>query len=270
MTSPDWLRLFPDADHRMQMNLRRGDAAQFWQRSPQAESILAERRRWLAQTPQRYLQILPEGEEAVSEAITCIRSLQHLPPCPPLQAAGDIEPDWIVLSGDAARSHPVIGGAVVFPSSWALEDKIGRPLHDVHAPVPGLQSSMGSQISTFLTRLVPHVAWERENWGLSADPALNHHPANPVRRLDARATLDQTWLRLEQQFLTRLPDTNAILFGICVTNHRLDHLAGSPEVAQRLARILATISDEFAGYKGLQTARAPLVAALTRAGAPGT
>ncbi|MCB1275906.1 heme-dependent oxidative N-demethylase subunit alpha family protein [Prosthecobacter sp.] len=262
MMDPDWLRLFPEADHRLQMNLRRGDAAQFWQRSPEAETVLAERRNWLAQTPQRYLQILPEGEEAVSEAIAYVRSLDNAPTCPPVQAAGEIEPDWIVLSGDAERSHPVIGGAVIFPSSWALEDKIGRPLHAIHAPVPGLQSSMGSQISTFLTRLVPHVAWERENWGLSADPALNHHPANPIKRLDARATLDQTWLRLEQQFLTRLPDTNAILFGIRVTNHRLDHLAAMPELAPRITRALETMSDDFCHYKGILEARPALLAEL--------
>lgn len=173
-----------------------------------------------------------------------------------------LEPDWIVLSGDAARANPVIGGGVIFPSGWALEDKIGKPLHEVHAPVPGLQSSLGGQISTFLSRLAPGAAWERDNWGLSADPSLNHHPAIPIRRLDGGARLRSTWLRLEQQFLTRLLVTGAILFGIRVTNHRLDHLAAIPGLAARLARSLETMSAEIARYKGLDAARSALVAEL--------
>jgi hypothetical protein len=258
----DWLRLFPAADHRLQMNLRPGDARRFWAHSPEAETVLAERRRWLAEAPQRHLLILPEGVEAATEAAAFILAQIDLPGASPEHAAAELEPDWILLSGDATRFHPVIAGAVIFPSSWALEEKIGKPLHEVHAPVPGLQSSLGSQISTFLTRLAPGAAWERDNWGLSADPGLNHHPALSIRRLDASATLETTWLRLEQQFLTRLPQTGAILFGIRVTNHRLDHLAAVPALAPRLARALDTMSAEVAAYKGLTSGRGPLLAQI--------
>ncbi len=268
--SPDWLRIFPDTEHRLQMSLRPSDAHRFWQHSLEAETVLAERHQWLAQHPERHFLILPEGIDAMHEAASFIMGSLNRPTCPPEQAAGEVEPDWVVLSGDAERSHPVIGGAVIFPSHWALEDKIGKPMHEVHAPVPGLQSSIGAQISTFLSRLTPNTPRERDNWGLSADPSLNLHPALPHRHLDMHATLEQTWLRLEQQFLARLPITNAILFGIRVTNHRLDQLAPHPGVAQRLARILATMSDEFAHYKGLHTARESLVAALTKAGAAST
>jgi hypothetical protein len=263
----DWLRLFPDTDHRLQMTLRPGAATRFWQHSEEAEHVLAERRRWLATHRERHLLVLPEAEDAVREAVGYIMTSIHRSACSPEQAAAAVEPDWVVLSGDAERSHPVIGGAVIFPSSWALEEKLGRPMHEVHAPVPGLQTAIGSQISTFLGRLTPNTPRERDNWGLSADPALNHHPALAIRQMEAAATLENTWLRHERQFLARLPITNAILFGIRVTNHRLDDVASSPEVAHRLARILASMSDEFAGYKGLTTARAPLVAALTRAAA---
>jgi hypothetical protein len=259
---PDWLRLLPDSDHRLQMALRPGDARRFWQNSENAATLLAERAHWLAGTPDRYLRVLPEGTAAVEEAIAFMRAQQDRPPCPPRQAAAEIEPDWIVLAADAERLHPVIGGAVVFPSRWALEEKIGRPLHEVHAPVPGLHSSLGTQIGTFLQRLAANAAWERENWGLSAEPTLNHHPAIAIRRLDGNATLDTTWLRLEHQFLTRLPATSALLFGIRVTNHRLDQLAALPAVAARLTRALGTMSDDVARYKGIHEARAPLISAL--------
>ncbi len=255
---PDWFRLLPDAGHRLQMNLRPGDVSRFWTPSAESGAVLAERRRWLAETPRRYLSILPEGEAGVCEAIRLIAPR----PMTAEQAATSLEPDWILLSGDGLRSHPVMGGAVIFPSGWALEDKLGRPLHEVHGPVPGLQGRLGGQISTFLTRLAPGAAWERDNWGLAADPALNHHPAVPIRRLGGDAELRTTWLRLEQQFLTRLPATGTILFGIRVSNHRLDHLAAIPGLASRLQLALETMSGEMARYKGLDTARRALIAEL--------
>lgn len=258
MTAADWLRLFPEADHRLQMNLRPGDKVRFWAAGPDAEAVLAERRRWLATMEQRHLRVLPQGAEAAQEAVRFMTGQDATPH----EAAATLEPDWMVLAGDAEHGHPLLGGAVIFPSGWALEEKLGRPLAEVHAPVPGLQTSLGTQIGTFLARLAPGAAWERDNWGLSADPSLNHHPALPVRRLDTNAALETTWLRLERQFLTRLPETGAILFGIRVSSHRLDELAQIPGLAARLARALETMSAQVSRYKGLDLAREALAREL--------
>lgn len=265
MPAFDWFRLFPDASHRLAMNLRPGDAAGYWRDSEEAEETLAERRRWLMEHPERYLRVLPEGREEVNEALAWIMKVLGRPESTPEHAAMTLEPDWLVLSGDAAHAHPVLGGAVVFPSGWSLEEKMGRPLHEVHAPVPGLQQALGASISTFLSRVAPLAAWERDNWGLAADPTLNHHPARALKRLDASSTLDSTWVRLERQFVTRLPVTQAILFGIRVSNHRLDHLAALPGLAPRLRMALETMDETLAGYKGIAAARKVLAAQLALA-----
>ncbi|MBK8035660.1 MAG: DUF3445 domain-containing protein [Verrucomicrobiaceae bacterium] len=265
MPAFDWFRLFPDASHRLAMNLRPGDAVGYWRDSEEAVETLAERRRWLMEHPERHLGLLPEGRDEVSEALAWIMKVLGQPESTPEHAAMTLEPDWLVLSGDPARDFPVLGGAVVFPSGWALEEKMGRPLHEVHAPVPGLQQALGASISTFLSRVAPLAAWERDNWGLSADPSLNHHPARPLKRLDAAATLDSTWVRLERQFVTRLPVTQAILFGIRVSNHRLDHLAMLPGLASRLRQALETMDETLAGYKGITAAREVLATQLALA-----
>lgn len=256
--TPDWLHLFPAADHRLKMSLRPGNWEQFWGHSAEAEAVLAERCRWLAASPERHLCLLPEVDEALPEATTHMTGAAMTAEA----AAVAVEPDWMILAGDASRGHPLLGGAVIFPSGWALEKKLGRPLAEVHAPVPGLQSGLGGQIGTFLSRLVPGAAWERDNWGLSADDHLNHHPAQPHRPLDETATLASTWLRLERQFLARLPESGAILFGIRVTNHRLDRLVEIPGIAERMARALETMDAEVAHYKGLHRARGTLLREL--------
>jgi hypothetical protein len=91
---------------------------------------------------------------------------------------------------------------------------------------------------------------------------LNQHPLIEIERLNAGAKLETTFLRLERQFLTRLPRTHALLFGIRVSNHRLDALAARPGIAPRLARALETMPEPLAAYKGLETARGGLIAAL--------
>lgn len=250
-----WQRLLPDADHRFQMHLRPGDATRFWQLTPASGEILAERTRWLAEPPGRYLCVQEEAAEAISEVAEAVGHAGATA----ATLATVIEPDWLVLAGDESRFFPVIAGAVLFPSGWALEEKIGLPLHAVHGPVPGLQSALGSQIARFLAKLAPQASWERDNWGLSADPGLNHHPALLFPRLDAQATLSSTWLRLEQQILQRLPRSGAVLFGIRVTNHRLDQLMSThPTLAPRLMRALETMDRATAEYKGLATARGTL------------
>lgn len=285
----DWQRLFPEADYRFQMSLRPGDEARFWKAGPDVAAVLRERRRWLAERPGLFTALLPEGAGCVAEAIERLarfmgdeaRDLSgdtgtpiagRDPGCekrseqgsldPLIALGGQIEPDWVVLSSDAGRDFPIVGGVVVFPSSWALAEKIGRPLHEVHQPAPGVNASLGKSISTFLSRLQPGVAWERENWGLAADDALNHHPEVQHARLDGSARLDTTWLRLERQILLRLPLTGGILFGIRVSNHRLDALATIPGLAPRLARALTTMPEDIACYKGLAQARFPLAALL--------
>lgn len=292
---PDWQRLFPETDYRFQMSLRPGDEGSFWRSSPDAGAILRERRRWLAEQPDQFVALLAEGAGCVTEAVArlsrfaegagpdhrsevaadapactheCNRSSLDHGAIPSLKgrmiALGrQLEADWVVLAPDAGSDFPIVGGVVIFPSSWALTEKLGRPLHEVHDPAPGLNASLGKSISTFLSRLQPDIAWERENWGLSADDSLNHHPSVPHARLDASVRLDTTWLRLERQLLLRLPRTSAILFGIRVSNHRLDALSTVPGIAARLSRALMTMPEEIARYKGLAEARLPLARSLS-------
>ncbi len=249
--SIDWQRLFPLTDHRFQMGLRAGDAPGFWSKQDDSGQVWRERQRWLQKEPALYAVELAEGGAAMEEARAWIR-----------QWSSQAEPDWVVLSSGAARDPVVLGGEVVFPSSWSLPEKLGRPLSQVHGPVPGLEISLGKSIQVFLNRIEPNAAWERDNWGLSADADLNHHPVRQVPALDASARLDKTWLRLERQFLTRLPVTRGLLFGIRVSHHRLDEVAATPGAAAGLSRALKTMSEEVAGYKGLLMARGPLIEEL--------
>lgn len=248
---PDWQRLFPAAAYRFQMGLRVGDARTFWSNQDSTGRVHAERQSWLDSAPALYRAQVLEGLPALAEARDWIQ-----------QWTSACEPDWVVLSDGLTDEPRVLGGEVVFPSSWSLPEKLGLPLSAVHGPVPGLETALGKSIQTFFSRLAPDASWERDNWGLSADAELNHHPARRLPALDASARLATTWLRLERQFLTRLPLTGCLLFGIRVSHHRLDELVDVPSVAASLTRFLETMSEEVARYKGLILARESLLGEL--------
>lgn len=254
----NWLRLFPDDDYRFQMGLRPGDAAAFFG-GAQDHRILTLRTQLLHEARDEYL--LESPHHAVPEAMELLSTCTGRTITSLTDAAGACESDFVILAPDASGLPHVTAGVVCFPSSWSLREKAGLPVSAVHAPVPGLNADMGRRIDTFLARLAPGAVWERENWGLSADDALDHHPRHSLPALTASATLEAAWLRLERQIFVSL-SCGGVLFGIHVSVHRLDVLAGELDVAPRLARALDTMAPEIAAYKGITAARRPLAEQL--------
>ncbi len=252
----NWLRLLPDEDYRFQMGLKPGNAGQFFAPTDDSAGLLAMRAALLESAPERYLLDRPASSALQALSLWCGEQLDDA-----MTAGRRCEADWVLLTPDAAGDFHVTAGAVCFPSSWSLPQKAGLRLTEVHAPVPGLNDSLARSIDTFLTKLAPGAAWERENWGLSADGALDHHPDHALPALAGAASLTDTWLRLERQILLRLSGGD-ILFGIRVTTHRLDALTREPAIAARLARALETMPEAVAVYKGVATARSGLAAKL--------
>lgn len=245
------------------MGLRSGDLASFFTLD---EALLKSRCRSLDEHPDLYAAAMPGSEGAMLEAAGLMGAVVEAGHgscrefC--LDLGRRVSADWVLLSPSAADHHPVIAGVVCFPSGWSLPEKLGMPIEEVHGPVPSLKEALSPAIHTFLDRLAPSESWERDNWGLSADPELDHHPDVACPALESGATLATTWLRLERQLLVRLPKTNAVFFGIRVSTHRLEALAEIPGLAPRMARAFKTMSGEIAAYKGMTECRASLVAAL--------
>ncbi len=151
------------------------------------------------------------------------------------------------------------GGCVCFSSHWDLREKLGLPMADIHAPVPGLNETLGRQIDGFLRRIKPGTSWERSNWGLSRTGELNLHPSRQLPRLDAGVTLDEVWFRLEEQSLVALPASGGILFGIRLVIRPLREIKADPDARQGMIRALRTMPEPMARYKGIAPARERLL-----------
>jgi heme-dependent oxidative N-demethylase alpha subunit-like protein len=266
--------LFPDEDYRFQIKFERALPGDFFAPTDRHNELIAERQRWLERARPRHAAALPGSGPLIHETIELGLEWKTFPP-DGLRAAATMddplsacvvlgtkwEPDFLLLNVDAADSVRLVAAAVCFPSSWALEEKIGHPVEIIHGVVPGLNRTIGAQIQTFLTKLKPGVAWLRSNWGLSRSPELNQHPARGLPRLDQTVQLEEVWLRVEEQAIVALPRTSGLLFGIRIVTYPLAEIAKSG-VGSRLARALRTMPDALCTYKGLAFARNRLVACL--------
>jgi dimethylamine monooxygenase subunit A len=263
--------LFPEGDYRFHLTLRRAEPSSFFGPQDASGQLLAERARWLAADGDRYAAIRPEGEPLLREvaqhaaawgATRGIGELMDSAPTEAMRVLGcTFEPDILLLSADAEGRFRLRGGALCFPTGWALEDKIGHPLDFIHDVVPGLNQSLSASIHQFLSRLKPGAAFLRDNWGVAASDELNLHPARHIPAPQPPADLQRLWLRVEHQALVALPETKAIVFGIRIALHRLDAVAGTA-AARGFRRALETMPANLVAYKRLDAIREHLLNVL--------
>ena len=260
-----WSRLFANSGFRWQMGLSAGDVDSFFALTENSAEILAERRRCLDQSPADYVALLDPGRPLVHEMLEIPSIAGVLGPARDQSlesAARNLEPDFVLLL-PTVKGPMVVGGVVCFPSSWSLPEKIGRTLHETHAPVPELNAQLGRRIEAALDRLPSAAAWQRDNWGLSRGGDRNHHPHKARPRLDETIEPNELWLRVERQLLYRLPRSGGILFGIRLEITPWHTLIQSEEAVVGLRRSLETMPDDIAAYKGLLSARRKILGWLS-------
>lgn len=193
---------------------------------------------------------------------------------PPLKRAARLTPEDLLLMGPPETpggSWRLIAGAVCFPSSWSLEEKIGRPLDLIHENVPGFEpgSRNAAVIDRIFDRLRPGQVVGRLNWSIYGtdrlDQPVSKHAAPGVFATDR---VSQTpHVRIERQTLQKLPESGAILFTVRIHVDGFETLEAHPDaarLARGLADRLAGLDDAQIGYKSLGPARAALMDRLDR------
>jgi len=142
------------------------------------------------------------------------------------------------------------------PSHWRLAEKFGRPLREIHDPVPGIHGALSPRIDRFLEHLRPAHPVQRFNWTLQADAGLFHDGrAGASAQAGAAASL---YYRVERQTLLRLPRSGAVVFTIRVFLHPLETLAGRPGALAALGHAVDAAPPALARYKGFERLRAAL------------
>ena len=234
------------------MGLGRGEPGEFFRSRAGDETLIAERKKILANHPERHCVLLPESEpllEEFNEQLAEWGAVQS--PLSGQELGQTIASDYLLLEPDDNGMPTLLGGCVCFPSSWAFEEKVGRPLDWIHAVVPTLNETLGEKARSFLTQLQPGQSWLRTNWGLTATADLNQHPGRNLPRLTAKTDPASVWFRIERQALIAQPKSGGILFGIRLETHPLPTLKANPAARTGLLEAIQSMPPEIAQYKNL-------------------
>ncbi len=267
------------------IGLKRLDPADWIDVDDNLRAYLDEKDRLAARVPEAIFAAEPQSWEAQREVLELLAA--HLPACfpdiyvsdgrsisiapafrrvaldsslPPLiSAASLVQEDLVILQkdGDAWR---LTAASLCFPSSWRLADKFGKPLHQVHAPVPdfGEGTRNAGLIERIFDNLRPEQPVLRWNWSIHDDDALYHPPLGRPYDFSKAAHL-----RLERQTLRKLAKTSAILFTIRIHLNPLETvLRQPPDVVATLRHQLMAMNAAQLAYKGLTDQRDALLARL--------
>ena len=193
-------------------------------------------------------------------------------PLPPLDWVGrQVQEDLLLLAGPEPS---LVAGQLCFANAWCLDEKLGLPFWAIHAPITGIVTPMMRAAQKVMERLPAGRPLWRLNWSIKATDQLDltsrHTPAQhaELATLLPYLTTDTVghhlFVRIEFQTLTRLPRSQAILFGLHTYQNRLDReLAERPHAAQKLLNVLQTAPPALLDYKGITPYLPPLLAGLS-------
>jgi hypothetical protein len=258
--------VFLDGPWKLAMGLNALDPADWLWRDDRHALETAERHRLVRERPGEVLAALPGTAPAIEELVAMVHAHLRLPP-PTQPALADLaalaQEDFCLMQTQADQRYALTAALLCFPAHWRLAEKLGRPMAEIHAPVPGFAERLDGPAERFLRALTPARPVWRANWSVVETPTLFHpEPREPAPGLTAENAGDRLWLRVERQTLRRLPQSGAIVFTIRTLVRPLGEIAGEPSVATAMAARLREMEPGMASYKGLPALRAPLLAWL--------
>lgn len=154
--------------------------------------------------------------------------------------------DDLVLMEEIDGEYCLTAASLCCPSHWRLEEKFGRPLGEIHDPIPGFHQALTPRIDRFFKHLRPQHPVVRFNWSIQAYESLSQRPEQEVS-IEPGQLL---YYRSERQSLVRLPGSNAIAFTIRVYLHPLAALAEVPGAMKTLFNAIDGTPELLADYKG--------------------
>lgn len=253
---------------------------------------LAQKRRLYAEIPEKVF-VAEGGTQAAQQEVLDLvadHMRRHFPAIPgaaspesmgnlvsqPICAASLLIQEDLILMRKSENGWRLVAGSLCFPSSWSLVEKFGKPLQEIHIPVPGF--GPGTRPDLLIARMFDALQadqpLERYNWSIQSGDAL-YQPLSNVER-DERATsrpskfpdsnvAAHAFIRVERQTLRKLPASKDILFTIRIHLDPLRVLARHPErktLAATFAEQLSALDEKQLDYKGMTADRDRLVVLL--------
>ncbi|WP_446361091.1 heme-dependent oxidative N-demethylase family protein [Coleofasciculus chthonoplastes] len=205
------------------------------------------------------LKHFPQHYRRHSQTIDAIATHQvwHIPDfeSAPLDLAGRLVQEDLLLMERSRQGYRLVAASLCFPLRWRLREKLGCPLTQIHAPVPGYSEKLAHPVDSVFNRLKSsHPVW-RLNWSIVESPELFFPPENAKpgweTTINCQNAGDKLFLRMERQTLRRLATSGDILFTVRTYVHPLRVLEDNPQMAHNLMETIQQMPLEMQNYKNL-------------------
>lgn len=184
--------------------------------------------------------------------------------------------DFVILHDEPGRGFVVRYLSVCFASNWRPAQKLNLGFTQIHAPIPHndrlLAARPGIEEIAFRQSPMVRYVWllspTTDLWQNPDDRGLNwtqvlERAQENSKDDDPIGLLSSVCLRVERQTTMPLPAIGrAVFFVRVLVCPLLDVLQMDETRAKVLSDALATMSPEFAKYRGMEAVRWPIVAAL--------
>ncbi|KAF9894231.1 hypothetical protein FE257_007733 [Aspergillus nanangensis] len=161
--------------------------------------------------------------------------------------------DFFLLKTDEEGVTTLRAGAVCFPAGWKISQRIGHSLWQIHAgKVPQYESKLAKSMDRFFVKLPVGGSISRFNYAIDDSNELFHIHSHHNLTLDPRGsplTLADLHLRVERQFLQRLPRTRGLLFSIRTYITPISEVTRDLELARALRTSVGSYTPDVAKYK---------------------
>jgi len=201
------------------------------------------------------------------------------PQTEPLRQLSDVTEEDFMLLEERDGVMRITASSNAYSSSGRLVSAVGETVHWAHIPVPTLSDKLGVRIDRVLSSVHEDTPCERFNWQVTPLATLffpdDPHRANAnamqavrdaLYREPARAG-ELLFIRVERQTLSRLPASRAVAFSLHTYSDPLSVLAGDPQAALSMLRLLEGYSESRWHYSEMDVVRQPLLDYLRRVAA---
>ena len=153
----------------------------------------------------------------------------------------------ICLLEEIEDKYVLTAASVCSPSNWDLPSKIGKPVSEIHKPVPGYRDQMSDKVDRLMRNLKTDRPVQRLNWSIQPNGDLYWKTGSS----DHENIEQKNYWRVERQTLFRMPETKAIVFGIRVFLHSFSVMSKFDGFSDSIAAIIESLPAEQSTYKNL-------------------
>ncbi|KAF9239669.1 hypothetical protein BU15DRAFT_87969 [Melanogaster broomeanus] len=163
--------------------------------------------------------------------------------------------DFLITQEDPDTGLYVLRAAVSCSAvGWNIGQKMGKPLHQIHGPVPDYKEKMAFSMDRFFSKMPCDKPIQRGSWGLEVGEPMFLQPDETEwstrHSQDPDLPLSNIYMRVDWQTLRRLPKSRAIVFNFKALFTPVTDFRREPYIPKLLLKVLLEGKKSIMEYKG--------------------